>query len=124
MTMSVEYPRFPLGFISPANRTISNKPCPIKMLPSSHAFADLCERLKVEPLSGQKRVLFEVRDDGGTDRQETASLPLHRPVTTVRPDTATAEVLLDEQQDLGTVAVLTHRQARPHLPADHESRPR
>ena len=65
-----------------------------------------------------------MRDYSLDEEREASCLPLHRLVASVWPDRAAAEVVLDLQEHLVAVAVLADREARPHLPADSESRAR
>src|SRR5439155_14225386 len=94
------------------------------VLPSSHAFTDLCEQLEVAPLAGLQRIFTEVRDDRAQDGRETSRLPLEREVTAVGPEVPAPEVLLNRQEHLAAVTVLADRHAGPDLPTDSESRTR
>ena len=67
-------------------------------------------------------MLPEVRKDPIEDREETANLPLQRLVTAIRPDRATAKMMLQHRQDLRSVTVLADREAWSDLPADQQGR--
>src|SRR5262249_7955540 len=69
-----------------------------------------------------ERIPPEVWDDLLHDQREASNLPLQRSVAAVWPECTAAEVVLDHQEHLAAVTVLADRQARPHLPADSESR--
>ena len=83
-----------------------------------------CEPLEVVPLARQKRVPLEVRNDALEDLLESPRLPLEGLVASVRPDASASEVRLDRMKHLGTISVLTDREAWPHLPAHEQLRSR
>jgi hypothetical protein len=71
---------------------------------SSHT---LSEQLEVATLAGQERIRLEVRNDHIDQNGKAPRLPLERSVASVRSDGSTTEVLLHEQQNLRSIAVLT-----------------
>ena len=89
-----------------------------------HQFTDSGESLEVASLAREEPVTLEVRDDPLDDVVEPARLPLDRLVAPIGSDAPASEVRGDCVNDLGSISVLTDREAGPHLPSDRERRPR
>ena len=92
--------------------------CRLVVVASSHALADVRERLEVFPLAREQWVRLKVRYHCGIEEWKASHLPLHRLVAAIGPECAAPEVLLDLQQHLDAVAVLADRETRTDLPAD------
>src|SRR4051812_48229961 len=87
-----------------------------------HTSADRCETFEVVPLARHQRVRLEVRDDALENILETPGPPLQRLVAAVGSDASAPEVRVYRMKHLGSISILAHREARPHLPSDEQLR--
>jgi len=82
-----------------------------------------CEPFEIEPLTRQERVAPEMRDDTFDEVPDVPYLVLQCLVAAVGSDAPALEVIHHEMEYLSTIAILTDREARAHLPSRSQRRP-
>src|SRR5438874_709211 len=97
--------------------TISMRPALVRCAPTAINLQTAAKRSKSCRFADSSEIPLEVRNDALEEIPEPSCFPLQRLVAAIRSDAPASEVRLNRTKHLGTISILTHREARPHLPS-------